>query len=80
VLPDLNTRPTRCCSAAFAQGLNEQLLEIWRKGQALHQWVVSGKSSFVQRHDVRMRELKDAGEHIDASVSGFHHAYFVCSV
>ena len=35
-----------------------ELLDVWKKGQQLHNWIVSSKMAFTQQHEAKLNEGK----------------------
>jgi len=42
--------------------LTNELLDVWKRGQSFHTWIVTSRSSFVQTHEAKQTEMKARGK------------------
>jgi len=48
-------------------GVDAELLEVWRRSQALHAWIVSTKASYTTAHHAKLAELKASDKTLSAT-------------
>ncbi len=58
---DSKSAPASASASAASAATNAPLLDVWKKGQAFHQWIVSTKQALQQAHAARVQADEEAG-------------------